>query len=86
MAASLKGLAGNLPNMSMGTQGVAFRNTVYDLVMRRSSTYIGAILIGAMVAENTVDVVVDRVWSMNNKGVRPPPPSPAHPDASLPMS
>ena len=63
--------SGKIPSIpSMGAQGVQMRNMVYDLVMRRTSTYVGAILVGAMVAENTVDIVADTIWSVNNKGVR----------------
>ena len=59
---------------SMGSGGVAMRNTVYNLFMRRTSTYIAAILVGGMIAENTVDVVADTMWTVNNKGVRYPTP------------
>ena len=36
--------------------------------------YVGCILLAAMVAENTVDKVVDVAWNTSNKGVRLPLP------------
>lgn len=53
---------------TLGAAGAPLRNTIYDLVMKRTSTYVAAIFVCAMVAENTVDSVVDVAWGTNNKG------------------
>jgi hypothetical protein len=71
----MAGLVGKIPAIpTLGAQGVTLRNVVYDLVMKRTSTYVGAIFVCAMIAENTVDSVVDTAWKVNNKGVRFPAP------------
>ena len=60
---------GKIPAIpTLGAAGAPLRNKVYDLVMKRTSTYVGAIFVCAMIAENTVDSVVDTAWSTNNKG------------------
>ena len=70
----MAGLVGKIPAIpTLGAQGVTLRNAVYNLVMKRTSTYVGAILVCAMVAENTVDRAVDTAWRVSNKGVRLPP-------------
>lgn len=75
-SADMAGLVGKIPAIpTLGAQGVTLRNVVYDLVMKRTSTYVGAILVCAMVAENTVDSVVDTAWRVNNKGVSLPTPA-----------
>lgn len=64
-------MLGKIPAIpTLGAQGVTLRNTVYDLLMKRTSTYVGTIVVCAMVAENTLDSVVDTAWNVNNKGVR----------------
>lgn len=69
--AEMAGLVGKIPAIpTLGAQGVTLRNVVYDFVMKRTSTYVGTIIVCAMVAENTVDAVVDTAWRTNNKGVR----------------
>eukprot|EP01043_Picozoa_sp_COSAG02_P045002 COSAG02_NODE_4073_length_5830_cov_3.915373_4_plen_257_part_00 len=71
---NMAGLVGKIPAIpTLGAQGVTLRNVVYDLVMKRTSTYVGAIFVCAMVAENTLDSAVDTMWSVSNKGVRLPP-------------
>lgn len=71
----MAGLVGKIPAIpTLGAQGVTLRNVVYDMVMKRTSTYVGAIFVCAMVAENTLDTVVDTAWNVNNKGVRRHPP------------
>jgi hypothetical protein len=65
----MAGLMGKIPAIpTLGAAGAPLRNKVYDLVMKRTSTYVGAIFICAMIAENTVDTVVDVAWRTNNKG------------------
>ena len=69
----MAGLVGKIPAIpTLGAQGVTLRNAVYNVVMKRTSTYVGAILVCAMVAENTLDSAVDTAWRVSNKGVRRP--------------
>lgn len=48
---------------------MALGATVYNLLFRRTSTYLLTILVGAVFFERTFDHAVDSWWDRRNKGV-----------------
>ena len=48
---------------------MAFGRAVYNLLFRRTSTFVVTILVGAVFFERAFDVGADRLWERMNKGV-----------------
>eukprot|EP01052_Picozoa_sp_SAG31_P004345 SAG31_NODE_179_length_21090_cov_11.862871_9_plen_80_part_00 len=66
-------MAGLLKSMgALGSTGVTVRNVIYDYTMKRTSAYVGVILVGAMGVQQVGDTVSEMVWNMHNQGVRLP--------------
>ncbi|KAK5779846.1 hypothetical protein RI543_002382 [Arxiozyma heterogenica] len=42
--------------------------SLYKLVFRRNSVFIGSIFLGALVFQTTFDVGINKFWSTYNKG------------------
>ena len=71
----MAGLLKGMPKVPAAT-GVAIRNAIYDNFMKRTSVYVGVILVGAMGCQQIGDTSSQMVWDMHNTGVRAPPPPP----------
>ena len=65
----MAGLLKGMPKVPTST-AVSMRNIIYDYTMKRTSAYVGVILVGAMACQQIGDTVSETVWNMSNTGVR----------------